>query len=319
MEWETVLEEFRKGRPVAIARLINLAEAGEAEKIQVIRAISSLAGQAYVIGLTGPPGAGKSSLTFQLARLISRANMTIGVICIDPSSPFSGGAFLGDRVRMADLNNDPGIFIRSLATRGSLGGVSAVTRDVVQILDAAGKDVVLIETVGTGQVEHDIITIADTTVMVTVPGLGDGIQTLKAGIMEIADVFVVNKADRDGAAEAVKDLENMLRDAQTGDWSPPVLQTSALHNEGIAELWTMLLRHRSFLQENGLWNAKRRERRLIMFHEYLAVKIENYVHNRLKSDPRLAEFEQKVEQGLLDPYTSAGKAADRIISRLNLD
>ncbi|KKM09061.1 hypothetical protein SY88_20620 [Clostridiales bacterium PH28_bin88] len=318
MSWENLLPDFRRGQPLAISRLLNLVENGGPEKYQVLKTISAWTGNAYIVGLTGPPGAGKSTLTYQLARLLVQQGLSVGVICIDPTSPFTGGAFLGDRVRMAGLNNEPRVFIRSLATRGSLGGLSATAKDVVQLLDAAGKDVVLVETVGTGQVEHDIIRIADITVLITVPGLGDGIQALKAGIMEIADVFVVNKADREGAEETVKDLKMMLSEIEKQGWQPRVIKTSAARNEGVQEMWEALCLHRSYLEHSGQWAERRRNRIRTILHENITDHIITRVNQVLQTNEILLGIQRRVDEGELDLYTSAQDIADYILPKAGI-
>jgi len=251
---------------------------------------------------------------WQLAKYLSKKKMSLGILCIDPSSPFTGGAFLGDRVRMTGLNDCSNIYIRSLSTRGSLGGVSSATRDLVRVLDAAGNDAIIVETVGTGQVEHDIISIADTTVMVTVPGLGDGIQTLKAGIMEIADIFVVNKSDRDGADETVRDLEMMLSEVNIGGWQPQVTKTSAASGEGIAELSLLLTNHHTFLKNTGLWQQKRLERNKSIIHKTVTENIMQHISCELDSDSHLLEVQRLVREGACDPYTAAVKISDHILA-----
>lgn len=305
MIWDGLIPAFRSGQPLALSRLISKVEIPGLEKTQIMKTVFPWCGKAHIIGLTGPPGAGKSSITFRLAELIVDKGLTVGIICIDPTSPFSGGAFLGDRIRMSGLNNRPEVFVRSLATRGSLGGLSTAAKDVVQLMDAAGKDVILIETVGMGQVGEDIKKVADATVLVTVPGLGDGIQALKAGIMEIADIFVVNKADRDGADETVTDLEQMLQEVEPCGWKPKVLKTSAARNLGIQELWHVLVDHRQRLEESGEWLKQRRQRT----HNILLENIREHVVERLEQELNTNEFlllvRHVVDEGSLDPYTTA--------------
>ncbi len=313
MNGQQVWSDFEEGKASAVARLINLVEAGGSERLPVMQWISQFVGRAHIVGLTGPPGAGKSTLTNQLALLLVKKNLSVGIVCIDPTSPFSGGAFLGDRVRMTGIGDQPGVFIRSMATRGSLGGLAPETRDVVRVLDAAGKDVILIETVGTGQIEHDIAAIADSTVMVTVPGLGDGIQTLKAGIMEIADVFVVNKSDREGSEDTAKDLELMVLEARTKGWVPRVVQTSAINNRGITDVWAMLIEHQTYLKQRDLWSQKRIERNQAVFRQNLLEKIHGWIEERFSSDLWLGLQEEKVIKGLLDPYTAAIDSAEYLL------
>src|SRR5437870_6013344 len=249
------------GERASVARLISMVESGGDLAHDVIARLFPHTGSAYTIGITGAPGAGKSTLTDKLIGRIRKEGVEVGVLAIDPSSPFSGGAILGDRVRMQEHATDPGVFIRSMATRGHVGGLSLATPQAVRVLDAAGKPWVLIETVGVGQVEIEVAGAADTTVVVVNPGWGDAVQASKAGLLEIADLFVVNKADRDGAAETVRDLEFMLDLSLAADWRPPILKTVASRGEGIDELWQAISDHRAFLEADGRLEA-RRERRI---------------------------------------------------------
>ena len=245
----------------AIAKLISMVESGGADAAAAGAALYPHTGHAYTVGLTGAPGAGKSSLTDALIGRIRRDGLEVGVLAIDPTSPFSGGAILGDRVRMQDHATDPGVYIRSMATRGHLGGLAIATPRAARVLDAAGKPWIIVETVGVGQVEVEIAGAADTTVVVVNPGWGDGVQANKAGLMEIADLFVVNKADRDGVAETVRDLEMMLDLSAHSDWRPKIIQTVATRGEGIEELWDAILEHRAFQELDGRLE-RRREARL---------------------------------------------------------
>jgi len=241
-------------------------------------------GNAYIIGITGAPGAGKSTLTDKLTRHLRRKGLTVGIIAVDPTSPFTGGAILGDRVRMSELTMDSGVFIRSMATRGYLGGLAQATGNAVKVLDASGKDVVLIETVGVGQDEVDIIRIADTVCLVLVPGLGDVIQSMKAGVMEIADIYAINKADRQGADQLFAEVTHRVsQDAQIREqlWEPPVLKTISTEDEGITALADALSRHRDHLKNTGGFSDKRRERihkeTLQMIHYELFRRIESHL------------------------------------------
>ncbi len=305
MSWTELLPAFRAGDPLALSRLISRVENQGSEKAQIMKTVFAWTGKAYIVGLTGPPGAGKSTITNGLVELLAEKGLKVGVVCVDPSSPFSGGAFLGDRIRMTGLNAKPGVFIRSLASRGSLGGLSAAAKDVVQLLDAAGKDVVLIETVGMGQVGDEIKKLADTTVLVTVPGLGDGIQTFKAGIMEIADIFIVNKAEREGADETVRDLEMMLSEVEPKKWRPRVLKTRALRKEGLEELWESLQEHRRLLEQSGQWMAQRRNRANTILLENSKEHVLEKFQRELEKDPLLLGMRRRVDEGSLDPYTAA--------------
>jgi LAO/AO transport system kinase len=258
-----VLEGDRR----ALARLISLIEDDGPPAREALAALHPHTGRAHVIGVTGAPGTGKSTLVNELAKGFRRRGATVGIVAVDPTSPFTGGALLGDRVRMRDLAGDPGIFIRSMATRGSLGGLARATGDVVRVLDAAGFAVVLVETVGVGQAEVDIARTAHTTIVVEAPGLGDDVQALKAGLMEIADILVVNKADRPGAAQTARALEvalelgrNNAGPGKDAAWRPPVLKTIALDGSGVAEVLEAIAAHRAYLESSGLWAHRERAR-----------------------------------------------------------
>ena len=261
MDRESV-EALRAGNPRAVARAISAVERGGAEARQVIAAIFRYTGSAHVIGVTGAPGTGKSTLVNEIAKLYRRRGHRVGIVAVDPTSPFSGGAILGDRLRMQDLSGDDGVFIRSMATRGNLGGLASATSDAVKVLDAAGFEIILVETVGAGQSEVDIAKNALTTIVVDAPGMGDDIQAIKAGILEIADVLIVNKADHDSANSTVAALEmNLnLKPKAENDWRPPVLKTIAIKGEGVAEAVEWIGRHRAYLEANHLIESKERAR-----------------------------------------------------------
>ncbi len=258
-EW---VEAVRAGNPRAVARAISVVERGGAEARAVVASIFRFSGNAHIIGVTGAPGTGKSTLVNQMAKVYRRQGTRVGIIAVDPTSPFSGGALLGDRLRMQDLAGDEGVFIRSMATRGALGGLAAATADAVKVLDAAGFGIILVETVGAGQSEVDIAKNAHTTLVVDAPGMGDDIQAIKAGILEIADLLVVNKADREGAGATVAALEMYLnlKPKSENDWRPPVLKTVALTGDGIPQVVDWIGKHRAFLDAHQLLRAREQAR-----------------------------------------------------------
>lgn len=256
------IEALRAGNSRAVARAISAVEHGGADARAVIAAIFRFTGRAHIIGVTGAPGTGKSTLVNEIAKQYRRRGQRVGIVAVDPTSPFSGGAILGDRLRMQDLSGDPGVFIRSMATRGNLGGLASATSDAVQVLDAAGFEIILVETVGAGQNEVDIAKNAHTTMVVDAPGLGDDIQAIKAGILEIADLLIVNKADHDEASATVAALEmNLnLKPAKENDWRPPVLKTIALQGTGVADVVDWIGRHRAYLETHGQLQVRERNR-----------------------------------------------------------
>jgi LAO/AO transport system kinase len=261
----------------SVAKLFSLVESGGPDAAAAGAALYPHTGNAYTVGLTGAPGAGKSSLTDALIGRIRRDDVEVGVLAIDPTSPFSGGAILGDRVRMQDHATDAGVYIRSMATRGHLGGLALATPRAARVLDAAGKPWIIVETVGVGQVEVDIAGAADTTVVVVNPGWGDGVQANKAGLMEIADLFVVNKADRDGVAETIRDLELMLDLSGHTEWRPKIVQTVATRGEGIDELWDAIGEHRAFQEEGGRLEQRREARLRDELRAIVRARIEEQV------------------------------------------
>jgi LAO/AO transport system kinase len=294
----------REGEPLAVARLLSLVEAGGAGGREVALALASHRHRAHVVGLTGPPGVGKSTATSALVAALRGRGDRVGVLAVDPSSPFSGGALLGDRVRMAEHTEDTGVFIRSMATRGQLGGLAWATPQALRVLDAAGCDVVLIETVGVGQSEVDVVALADTTVVLLAPGMGDGVQAAKAGILEVADVFVVNKADRDGAARAARELRHMIGLGEHGAWTVPVLRTVASQGEGIAELLAALDAHRSWSDASGE-RERRRTARVQAEIEAIALERLRARIADVRGQAALSDLAKRVVTGELDAYTAA--------------
>jgi LAO/AO transport system kinase len=297
------------GERLAIARLISLVEDGGADLGAAMKELYPHTGEAYTIGVTGAPGAGKSTLTERLVARARAGGHKVGVLAVDPSSPFSGGALLGDRVRMQNHATDPDVFIRSMATRGHLGGISLATPEAVRVLDAAGKDIVIVETVGVGQAEVEITDACDTTLVVVNPGWGDAVQAAKAGLMEIADVFVVNKADRAGARDAVRELKQMLEMA-SAEWVPEVVQTIATKNEGTDELWAAIEKHRAYQEEHGRLEARRRRRIEREIKEIVAERLRGRVET--DAGDLLSQMTEEVAARRLDPYA----AATRLIESL---
>jgi LAO/AO transport system kinase len=294
------------GDPRALARLISLVENGSPQLRSVMKLIAPHTGQARVVGLTGAPGVGKSTITGALVRAYRDQGLRVGVLAVDPTSPFTGGALLGDRVRMQDHATDAGVFIRSMASRGHLGGLSWAAPQAVRILDAAGFDVVMIETVGVGQAEVEIASLADTTLVIVAPGMGDSVQAAKAGILEIADIFVVNKSDRPGAQEAVRDLRTMLAMARYGEgaWRPPIVAASAMSGEGIDDLAGRIDAHAEWLGASG----ERDRRRLARAREEISAMAVTTLRERLGALPGEAHLEELaglVASGKLDPYSAA--------------
>ncbi|HEY4017767.1 MAG TPA: methylmalonyl Co-A mutase-associated GTPase MeaB [Pseudonocardiaceae bacterium] len=308
-----LIDRAREGQPRAVARLISLIEDASPQLREVAGALAPLTGRARVIGLTGSPGVGKSTSTSALVAAFREQGKRVGVLAVDPSSPFSGGALLGDRVRMQDHATDPGVFIRSMATRGHLGGLAWATPQALRVLDAAGFDIVLIETVGVGQSEIDIISLADTTVVLLAPGMGDGIQAAKAGILEVADVFVVNKSDRDGADQVVRDLKYMIslgRVDRTGPrWRIPVVSTVAVRNDGIDDVIEALDAHHDWLTEHGELAARRLNRATVEV-EAIAVEQLRERFGDLRGGQVLEKLAGQVMSGTLDPYS----AADQLVA-----
>jgi LAO/AO transport system kinase len=308
-----LVERARDGDPRAVGRLISLVEDASPSLREVMAALAPHAGQAAVLGVTGSPGVGKSTITSGLVTAFRADGRRVGILAVDPTSPFSGGALLGDRVRMQEHATDRGVYIRSMATRGHLGGLAWTTPQALRVLDAAGCDVVLVETVGVGQSEVEVAALADTTLVLLAPGMGDGIQAAKAGILEVGDVFVVNKADRDGADQVVRDLRGAIRLAERGpgDWREPIVKTVASRGEGLDEVVAAVDKHRAWMERSGELDRRRR-RRVRDEIEAIAVAALRERFADLHGDARLDTLAEKVLGGQLDPYA----AADEIFAAL---
>ena len=303
-----------KGDARSIARLITLAENSSPEAASVMKDIHPHTGNAHVIGITGVMGSGKSTLICELTREYRKQGLDVGIIAIDPTSPFSGGALLGDRVRMMELATDDGVFIRSMGTRGMLGGLTSAVYDVVEILDAAGKDIVMVETVGVGQAEVDVIKIADTTLVVLVPGLGDAIQTIKAGVMEIADIYVVNKADRSGVEQTLAEVESLVEIACTNkDRKTPVLTTISKENKGIAELVDEISKHKEYLKKTKTFETQRRKRYEAELVEIIRKRLMNFIFDESTFKGKVESLIDQISKKELDPYTAADEILGKIL------
>ena len=347
----TLLGQFAEGKKAALARAVSIVENRRSGADRLLAELHPKLGRARRIGVTGPPGAGKSTLTTELTAAYRRAGLTVGIVAVDPTSPFTGGALLGDRIRMEAVALDPGVFIRSMATRGSLGGLAAATRDVTDVLDAFGLDRVIIETVGVGQTELDVSRTADTTMVVLVPESGDSIQTLKAGLMEIADIFIVNKSDRPGADRLRNELELMIglrsgetmknvpahhgvdlgramtkaerlamnpakaareaAKAESENWTPPVLRTVAAKQEGVDDVMASLDRHAHYLETSGTLTERRRRR----LHDRVVEIVERTLQQRLWKDPSTSEWLKEriptLESGATNPFAVALELIER--------
>jgi LAO/AO transport system kinase len=303
-----------KGDSRSIARLITLAENNDPVLSDLMKKIHSYTGEAYVIGITGVMGSGKSTLIFELTREYRKRGLKVGIVAIDPTSPFSGGALLGDRVRMMELATDSGVFIRSMGTRGMLGGLTSAVYDVVEILDASGKNIIFVETVGVGQAEVDVIKLADTTIVTLVPGLGDSIQTLKAGVMEIADIYVINKADRPGIEQTKAEVESLIDiTCAEKDRKIPVITTVAKENKGIVELVDEIENHKKYLKKTKMFDYQRRKRYESELVEIIRKRLMNFIFDESTFKEKVDMLIDQISKKKLDPYSAANEILDKIL------
>jgi GTPase len=313
-EWtrEALLEGVRTGDRRALARAITLVENTDPLAYDLVRELYPETGGAYAVGVTGPPGVGKSSLISALVRHVREQEKTVGVISVDPSSPFSKGALLGDRIRLSDHFLDPGVFIRSMGTRGHLGGLAEATLQALLLLDAAGRDLVFLETVGTGQSEIEVIGVADTVLLVLMPGSGDSVQALKAGIMEIPDVIAVNKRDHPAAKTMLNEVRSILALDTESDWKPPIVLTEAVTEEGIAELWEQIAAHRAHLESNGLLDERRRQNLAGEVFTVASARAKTHLEQAVADDPELRRLLDEVQRRELDPLTAVREIMERV-------
>jgi len=300
-----LVEQMLKGENVSLSRVISLVENENSQVPEIMRLIAPHLGKAHCIGVTGPPGVGKSTLVDKLTALMRKQSLKVGIIAVDPSSPFTGGAVLGDRIRMQQHYLDDGVFIRSMATRGSMGGLPQTTSSVIKLLDAAGKDIILVETVGVGQSEIDIMEKTDTVLVILCPESGDAIQTMKAGLFEIADIFVVNKSDHPGADNFVRDIQAMLQLREPSWWNIPVVATEAVNDVGIEELYEQIQLHHQALCEDGRLSQRRQLQRKQDFIKTLERKLTHKLLMLIEQDGQLSSYIERVEKGELDPYSAA--------------
>jgi LAO/AO transport system kinase len=313
-EWtgETLAAGVREGDRRALARAITLVENGDPMAYELVREIYPETGSAYVVGITGPPGVGKSTLITALVRRIREAGQSVGVISVDPSSPFTQGALLGDRIRLTEHFLDPGVFIRSMGTRGHLGGLAEATLQALLILDAAGKDIVFVETVGTGQSEVEVIGIADTVLLVLMPGSGDSIQALKAGIMEIPDVIAINKKDHPAAKTMLNEVRSILTLDLERAWKPPIVLTEAVSDEGVADLWEKVAEHRAHLEEEGLLEERRRKNLAGEVFAVASARAKAHLERAVEGDPELQRLLDEVQRRELDPLTAVREIMEKV-------
>jgi LAO/AO transport system kinase len=309
---ERLVEGVRSGDRRALARAITLIESSDARAYELIKQVYPETGKAYAVGVTGPPGVGKSSLISALVRHVRAQERSVGVISVDPSSPFTRGALLGDRIRLADHFLDPEVFIRSMGTRGHLGGLAEATLQAALLLDAAGKDLLFLETVGAGQSEVEIITIADTVLLVLMPGSGDSIQALKAGIMEIPDVIAVNKRDHPAAKTMVNEVRSILALDTDEGWGPPIVLTEALQGEGIEELWEEIEQHRRYLEENQLLAERRAQHLAGEVFAVASARAKSHLEQAVTDNPELQRLLGEVQRRELDPLTAVREILEKV-------
>jgi LAO/AO transport system kinase len=309
---ERLVQALRTGDRRALARAITLVENGDPLAYEVVSDVYPETGRAYAVGLTGPPGVGKSSLLSALIRLVREEGADVGVISVDPSSPFTQGALLGDRIRLSDHFLDPRVFIRSMGTRGHLGGLAETTLQTLLVLDAAGKDVVFLETVGTGQSEVGVISIADTVVLALMPGSGDSIQALKAGIMEIPDVIAINKMDHPMAKAMLTEVRQVLSLAPRDGWRPPVVLTEAMRGEGVDTLWEKVKEHRAWLEAGGELDARRRRNLAAEVFRVASARARRHLEDEVQEDAELRRLLEDVQTRKLDPLTAVREILEKV-------
>jgi LAO/AO transport system kinase len=309
---ESLAEGVRTGDTRALARAISLVENSDPLAYELVRDLYPETGRAYAVGVTGPPGVGKSSLISAIVRHVREQERTIGVISVDPSSPFSHGALLGDRIRLSDHFLDPGVFIRSMGTRGHLGGLAEATLQALLVLDAAGKELVFLETVGAGQSEVEVIGIADTVVLVLMPGSGDSVQALKAGIMEIPDVIAVNKMDHPAAKTMLNEVRSILSLDRDRAWRPPIVLTDATRGENVPELWAKIEAHRAHLESDGRLEERRRKNLAGEVFAVASGRAKAHLEQAVADDPELRRLLDEVQRRELDPLTAVGEIMEKV-------